>query len=253
MKKIDMSLISELWCLDGRNGYCNSVQYISNKLIGSYGQNIFEEVQYSLFYTIVEKFQVNIMTLSQIIEGYVFGYSQLKVNIRSSIEAFLDLINITRDDAYFQVIKVGCGIDLTLEERQIYSAFMSKHGLNDAFISFETKNIIAKRNGILNYFHEDLKELYKEYSEAAHSGIFGRTVEKNNEFETKKMITINLRILKYAIIELTKYYSNKLNPQSEFVLENQYIISKFNSEIDQVLNCLAINPVFFEVSQPIYY
>lgn len=247
MRKIDINFINALICIDGRNGY-----YIINKLINNYGNKIYDEIQFQLYCTVLEKFQLNIMIFSQIIEGYFFGYSGLKANLRSSIEAFLDLLNVSREEDYSLIMKVGSGIEISNLEKDKYMQLMDKHNLNGAFVSFETKNIIAKRNGLMNYFYEDLKSIYDSYSDAVHSGIFDRSADKITELETKKLLILNIRLLQYSLTELAAYYSKKLNKDSEFILEGSFILSQINGEINQLINTLSTQFIFKDAYMPDY-
>lgn len=250
MKKINDLLINDLMNLNGYNGNYYSVNTGINSLIYITNNEILKSPAFRILYENHKNFYINIDILAKTIIDYdSLGFASAKRTTRVMIEGFIDLFNLLRDSDYLMVMKKSYKEKFVFDEEAIYKEFMYNNNLDNEYVSFKTKKIIAKRGGLDNIqicseksFSEILEEFYLKYSNFSHANIFVKNEDYLGEIDAKKLILLNIYLIWFTFRELSEYVS--INIEDEYKKNHNDFMCKLLELVNKILTDIDTTTIF---------
>ena len=205
-----------------------------------------------------------------VFENDLFGFSDVKRNLRYNIEAYIDIYNITNDITYnkgylyllklpqYRYLEISYknediskddfdyNIKLLDFNKNNYYQFIDNYknikNSKKYLSSFSSKCTIAHCNGLYKQNVEKYEKYFKEFSHHCHPNIFINSGDIYDRIiESKDLLLLHLEILIYSLNCLISYTQNlfenmvynNINYVNMYALFNTlgYCISNFNYKI----------------------
>ena len=240
MKVINRTIINRMITINNDIGKY-SVKELINILIKFSEGEILKTTEYALLYIIRENFEINIeIFYKTIIEYDSLKFSLPKRNTRVSIEAFLDLFNITKDFRYINVMKKFNRITLSEQEYIDFKEYLSANKLKPDYVSIETKFRLARQNGLDYESIKDLKKVYDKYNGFSHANIFCIFENINYDNDLKDLIALNLKLVFEALNIVINHYNIAWNMREVF----ETYLNGIRMEIRDIINNIYTNNIY---------
>lgn len=197
--------------------------YIAN------GLNLFAQPNFKLYTLISEDMRMNINYLSSLIIEYdCFDFIGIRRNLRSSIEAFYDLYNLTKDDenTYFNLLKYFH--DKSQNDVRGNYGDLSKYDkyIEHTFLTIRDKAEIAtKCYSFSTDFYNKYRNISIDSNSYVHYDLFVDN-EQKKEYSIKNLISTDCQLLADSFSLLNEFcsrfgYISSFDPNLELNKLNQ--------------------------------
>lgn len=197
-----------------------------NQVSTQFNFNLFQTPNNYLYSIISENVRMDMNYLSALNPDFdIFGFPGVNRNVRNSIEAYLDLYNLTFDEKYICVLKyISRNATTTSDEYKIVQEYANKLDLKKKgkYYNFSilSKRMLAEKNNI----HQDILNTFLPYIRDAnayvHPDIFVKCPDKEKRLEN--LCNIDCLLLAYSFELLTIWIQNRYNYFPMFNIRAEY-------------------------------
>ncbi len=198
--------------LDLVNNFRGTMDSAITYIVGCY-PNAYNIPNFKYYYLISENVRMDLNYLLSVnIEYDMFNFVGVHRNIRSSVEAYYDLFNLTMDGIYLYLLKLNSNnCECTDKELDIlrnnpkYSEYVEQLSKRN-HLTIKQKSVIAQKNMLEPKRYTNLKTISKESNEYIHSDIFTepKTLEaKVSDFT--KLIDTDCQLLADSLDLIYRY------------------------------------------------